>query len=364
MKFECKLDNLKQKILLLEKITGRNLSLPILNSVLFIVKGNTILLRATNLEVGVEITIPAKIGKEGTFAIEGRVISSFLNSLDGDENITFEQLDNTISITTKKHSTIIKITPHDDFPSLPKIHQNKAKIRPQILIEGLRSVWFSASVSDIKPEIASIYLYSQGRDLVFVATDSFRLAEKTIKGVGVNIDPILIPLKNALEIGRFFDGAVDELSVSSDKNQLALETKEIYFTTRLTDGVYPDYRQIIPKGTKTQVVVLKKDFVNSLKTANIFVDDFNKINLKIIPEDSLLEIESKNTKVGENTTQIEAHLEGDPIEMSFNFKYLSEVFPIITHDSVALRFNDTNKPLIISPVGDPSLLYLVMPVNR
>lgn len=364
MKFECKQENIKGKVLLLEKITGRNLSLPILNTILFEVSENKITVRATNLEVGVEFTIPAKVKKGGVFAVEGRVISSFLNSLEGEGSVLFEMVDNNISVTTKNNSTIIKTTPHDDFPSLPKINHNKAEIRPQILLEGIKSVWFAASLSDIKPEIASIYVYSKNRDLVFVATDSFRLAEKTIKGVNVVIEPLLIPLKNAVEIGRFFEGSVDEVSLSFDKNQLSLQTKDIYFTTRLTDGVYPDYHQIIPKGTKTQAVVLKKDLVSSLKTANIFVDDFNKINMKIIPEDSLMEVESKNSNVGENTTQLDAHLEGDPIEMSFNFKYLSEVFQVITSDSVSLRFNDTNKPLIISPVGDSTFLYLVMPVNR
>ena len=78
----------------------------------------------------------------------------------------------------------------------------------------------------------------------------------------------------------------------------------------------------------------------------------------------MLEIESKNTNIGENTTQIQAHIEGDQIEMSFNYKYLSEVFQIITNDSVSLRFNDTNKPMVISPIGDTTFIYLIMPVNR
>src|SRR3989344_327023 len=364
MKFECKQEILKNKILLLEKITRRNLSLPILNTILFTVKDNKLILKATNLEVGAEITITVKVEKNGILAIEGRIISGFLNSLTNNDIIKFEQVNTTISITTKNNSTIIKTIPHNDFPDLPKINQTKTILKSQILIDGLRSVLFSASISDIKPEIASVYVYQNNKDIVFVATDSFRLAEKTIKGVGVNINPLLIPLKNTLEINRFFDGSVDDVYISSDKNQLSLQTKDIYFTTRLTGGIYPDYKQIVPQGAKTNATVLRGDFVSAIKTANIFVDDFNKIKIKIIPEDSLLEIESKNTNIGENTTQIQAHIEGDQIEMSFNYKYLSEVFQIVTNDSVSLRFNDTNKPMVISPVGDTTFIYLIMPVNR
>ena len=276
-----------------------------------------------------------------------------------------EMVGNNLSITTKKSSTLIKTHPIEDFPIIPKTKENKdSKIKTEDFIGGLRSVWFSVSTSDIKPEISSVLVYGDNDKVVFVATDSFRLAERRIRQKGFTVGPLLIPHKNALEIIRFFEGNNDEATIGFDKGQLSIETLDTYFISRLTDGIYPDYKQIIPKSFKTQSVVLSKEIRNSLKLANVFTDEFNKTNLKVISEDNIIEIETKNPTIGESVTSVDAHTEGEDIQMSFNHKYISEAFHFIDTDSVSLKFNGTNKPVVITGVGNDSFIYLVMPVNR
>jgi len=365
MKLECKIGNLKNKLSVIEKITGKNLSLPILNSILFEVKNNDLIIKATNLEVGAEMKIPIKGEKDGKTAVVGSVINNTLNTLSDDDVVKITLIGNNLSLVSKKTNTLIKTYPPDDFPTIPKIKNGKIiKIESTIFTNGIRTVSFAAATSDIKPEISSIYIYSENEFLYFVATDSFRLAEKKTKVKNLNLGPVLIPQKNANEIIKFFDNTNEEVELVFDKNQLSLETKDVYITTRLTDGVYPNYRQIIPTTHKTNIVVLKKDIQNSLRLAGVFIDDFNRVTFKIISEDNFVELISQNNNKGENTTKIDAHLEGEDVEIGVNYRYLSEVFGVLGSDSVSIKFNDATKPILITPVGDDLFSYIVMPVSR
>lgn len=364
MKTKCPVEKIKSKITLAERVTGKNLSLPVLGNVILEAKGSSLYVRATNLEVGVEFTVPVKVEKEGVCAISGSVLNNFLSALSSGEMVTIEQIGNNISISSEKNTTLLKTQPHNDFPVIPKTKEKPITIPIKNIVDGIKSVWFSSATSDIKPEIASVYVYTENNNLVFVATDSFRLAEKKIQLKDIHIESVLIPYKNAIEVIRFFEDSTGDVKVSFNKNQLSLETENVYFTTRLTDGVYPDYRQIIPKEFKTQAVVLKKEFSEALKLANIFADEFHRIILRVIAEDNFMEVESKNTNVGENVTKIDTHIEGEGIEVSFNHKYITDVFQVLNQDSISLKFSDVNKPLVVTGVGDESLTYLIMPVNR
>jgi len=364
MKLSCTVDKLRSKINLSGRVIGKNLSLPVLNSILLDVKKERLTIKATNLEVGVELQIPAKVEKEGVCAVSGGVLQNFLSVLTNQEVVNIELIKNTLSISTKNNSTLIKTIPHEDFPVIPKTSGSQKEISSKQFIDGIKAVWFSSSTSDIKPEIASVYIYTSGGNTIFVATDSFRLTEKKIPIKNFETDGLLIPYRNALEIVKFFEENTEDLVILFNKNQLSFQTKDTYLTTRLTDGVYPDYKQIIPKEFKTQVVVLKQELANALKIANIFSDEFSRITVRVMPEDGRMEIESKNANIGENVTKIDAHLEGASTEASFNHKYLGDVLPVFQTDSVSLKFNEPNKPLVITNVGDGSLMYLVMPINR
>jgi DNA polymerase-3 subunit beta len=364
MKFSTTGEKIKSKISLLDKITSKNNQLRALQTILFEVKNNKLIARATNLDVGVEISIPVKVEKEGVVALSGIILNSFLNTLKNDDIITFELIDINILISSKNSTTLIKSESIEDFPTLPRVLENKQMISTQNLINGFKSVFFSVAVSDIKPEIASVYIYSNEKDLFFVATDSFRLAEKKIENVGATIDSMIIPYKNVLEILRFFDGVSGDIEICFDKNQLSITASDIYLTTRLVNGVYPNYRQIIPTSFKTQAVFIKNDLSDALKRASVFLDEFNRLTIKTYKDDDIIDIDSKNSNIGESTTRVEANISGDDVSMGFNHRYISEVLPHITTDSITLKFIDQNRPLIITPVGDTTFLYLVMPVNR
>ena len=148
------------------------------------------------------------------------------------------------------------------------------------------------------------------------------------------------------------------------KNQISFETQNIYLSSRVVDGSFPDYKQIIPKTNTTKATILKQDLISSLKISNIFSDKFNQVSITIKPNEKVFEIESKNIDVGENTTLITGSFSGENVSANFNYKYILDCFLSISGDSITLDLNGNNKPMIIKSVGDSSFMYLVMPMNR
>lgn len=365
MKLECGIEKIKNGILQAERITGKNLTLPVLNSILFIASGKSLKLRATNLSLGVEIEIPAKIEKEGMMAVSGAVLANIFSNISDVENIHLEDLNGNMLVKTKKNQIKIKGQPHEDFPTIPTVSGTTIKIEAKKLVDGIKSVYYSSSTSDIKPEISSVYIYSNSDNLVFVSTDSFRLAEKKIKiKLPEEVDRILIPFKNIPEILRVFGDFQGEIKACFDKNQISFSSDNIYLTSRVINGVFPDYRQIIPKESKTEAVVLKQELLNALKLSNIFSDKFNQVNLTIKPKGKVFGLSSQNNDVGENKTHLDAATTGEDIELGFNYKYFLDCFQSITTDSVSIKLNGASSPIVVSPVSDSSFTYLIMPMNR
>lgn len=364
MKLECEIEKIKSAIYQTERITGKNLTLPVLNSILFIASGKSLKLRATNLSLGVEIEIPAKIEKEGIVAVSGSILVGIFSNIFQNENISLEEKDGNLLIKTKKSQIKLKCQPNDDFPTIPRVSGNTFEIDSKKLIDGIKSVYYSSSVSDIKPEISSVYFYSKEDNLIFVSTDSFRLAEKKIKIKNLEEIPgILIPFKNIPEILRIFGEFSGEIKICFNKNQISFSSDNVYLTSRVIDGIFPDYTQIIPKEFKTECVVLKQDLLNALKLSNIFSDKFNQVNLSIKPKTKIFELSSQNNEVGENKTHLDAAVSGEDTEVSFNYKYFVDCFQSINTDSISIKLSP-GRPIVVSGVSDNSFIYLIMPMNR
>lgn len=365
MKSICIKNHLREVVGLCEKIAGKNLSLPILNNILIISENKDLRFISTNLEIGIEIIIPAKIEKKGKLAVPANILSNFISSLPLDEKITLESQDNNLLISTQNSSTVIKGQSPEDFPALPKTDGKKEiEIPVQDFILGLKSVWYAASFSSIKPEISSIYIYSgKNSPLTFAATDSFRLAEKKFKHSFGEFNGVLIPIKTAVEILRIFEGREGKIKIIFDKNQIFLVLERIKFISRLTEGNFPDYQQIIPRKFTTDVIIEKNLFSSALKTASIFSGKLNEINILIGGDDGIVTIQTSSAEAGEHTGNIPAKVTGDELKMSFNYKYIFDCLPYISSSKIILRFSGPGKPLVITGIDDNSFQYLAMPLS-
>lgn len=366
MKIESIREKLSDAVSRAEKIAGKNPTLPALSGLYLKAEKGTLTIRSTNLDLGMTITMPVKVTEEGHAVVPAQVLNAFLSSLSDDKTISLELKDNTLSVETKSARTTLKTLPTDDFPLVPELTDDLAFSLPaKDLALGIKSVVYAASVGSMKPELASVLITYKDGELIFAATDSFRLAEKRIKTRKIpHFKELLIPQKNAQEIARLFDKDGEDVSVTVGENQAAFHKEGMYLATRVIEGVFPDYRQIIPTTSTTKAILLKEDFQAALKTNLIFADAFNQLTLTLSPSKKVFEIISRNSNVGENISKPDATLEGEDLTISVNHRYLVDCFQSLPTDSVSLSFNGSNKAVLVQGVGDRSFLYLVMPMNR
>ncbi|HRH31070.1 MAG TPA: DNA polymerase III subunit beta [Candidatus Paceibacterota bacterium] len=365
MRLECISEKLKSIVAISDRITGKNVALPALSSILLIASGKSLKVRATNLSLGIEIEIPAKVEEEGTVAITGAVLNSFLGNIPNSGSVTLSAENDNIRLSSKTSNALIKCVPYDDFPTLPTVTGQSFTVPAEKLLDGFRSVMFAGAVSDIKPEIASVYVYVDNSELVFVSTDSFRLAEKKIKiKEPIDISPIIIPLKNVVDIVRTLESGDNEITITVSEHQISFVTGGLYVTSRLINGIFPDYRQIIPKDHSTDAVVLKSDLTQALKLSNVFSGKFNQITFTLDPENKICSLSSKNSEVGEQKTEVAGAMKGNKIEVLVNYRYLSEVLNVVGSDSISIECSETNRPIVVRGIGETNFLYLMMPMNR
>jgi DNA polymerase III subunit beta len=366
MKIECIKDHLGEAVSKAEKISTRNSTLPALSGLHLSAKQNNLTIKATNLDIGISISLPVKVSEPGEVVVPAYVFSSLLSSLPSEKVVSISTNEQVLEVKTTSVDTHINVLPEEDFPIIPEISDDKAFSLPaRDLIFGLKSVLYAAASGSMKPELSSISITHENEFLTFAATDSFRLAEKKIRVRKIpHFKQILIPHRNATEIIRVFDKGEEEISLSIEEHQLALRSNDTYIVSRIVEGVFPDYRQVIPKESVSNAVVLKQDLMNALKTSLIFSDSFNQLTLHINPLKKQFEIESRNNTVGENRSSVDAVLEGEELSINLNYKYFTDCFQSIATDSLNINFSGQAKPILVQPVGDTSFLYLVMPMNR
>lgn len=365
MKFETPLDILQNAASVVARFAEKKPNLPVLGCVLITAEGSRVTLRATNLECGVEVVIPAKVAGEGTVAVPAAVLSGFLSNAHG-KTTSVTVVGEVLKIETERAQASIKTLSHEDFPILPRVSAEKSfKIKSSDMVRAIRSVAYCASVSAIKPELQSVLLYGDGGKMTAVATDSFRLAEKTVPlRAGGSVPEVLVPARNAAELMRILEGVNAEVEFYYNENQLSVQTDGVYYTSRLLDGAFPNYRQILPKTFTTEAVVLREDMASALKSLSVFADKFAQVSLSIEPSKKALFLSSRNPDIGEQISTVKATIEGGSVAVSFNGRYLADSLQSISGDSVRLHSNGPGKAMLIKDAGDESFLYLAMPMNR
>lgn len=365
MKVECVADKLQNILAKAERFTGKNLSLPILSHVLVASKKGEIIVRATNLDIGAEFSLPAKTEKEGVVAVPAMVFSQLAANLGKSRGVVLEEKNKTLVVATQLTKSALKTAPYDDFPTLPRATGKSVKINPKVFVTGFKAVSYSASSGNLKPELSSIFLHTGENELIFAATDSFRLAEKRVQlKKAADVPGILVPARNLGEICRILEDVTDDVTVSLERNQVSFAGEGFYATSRIIDGAFPDYQQIIPKEHTTEAITLKEDVLQALRLSTLFSDRFNQVRIKTDIEGKFLEFSSRRDDTGENASRIAAALSGNASEGNFNHRYINDCLQAIPGDSVVFQWSGEGRPLLITGVGDRSFRYLVMPMNR
>ena len=353
-------------ILMAEKVTGKKESLPVLSCILMEVIDGEITLKATNLEAGIEARIPGEVEGEGSIAIPASILSQTIRSI-GSDKVTFITEESNLLIESRGTKTLIKSIPHEEFPALPKNEvKNTITILRDRLMKGIQAVSYAASPSMIRPDLGSIFISIKNETMVCVATDSFRLAEKTVSGTGAKMNgDLLIPLKHALELIHVLERIEDEsVTLSTDDAQLVVVGGGIRYISRVVDATFPNYKEIIPKKSTTEATVLKSDFNEMLRKARVFSGNDMQVGSHVYPSKKIFSATARSADVGEMSDSIDAALTGDDLDINFHIGYLSDCIGSIDSDSILLSFAGAGRPLVIRGVSDQSFMYLVMPLNR
>ena len=349
---------------MITRVSIKHVTLPVLQCVLITVKDGIVTFKATNLEIGIEVVVESTIEQDGIVAVSATTLLQAVQYITKKE-VTLSVVEGVLFVDSGSGKTTINAIPYDEFPSIVKLTEGGITIQKKLFALGIKTVAFAASQSSIKPELGSIYIQQKKEhSLTFVATDSFRLMEKTVPQKNFILNQtILIPQKNAIELARICDLLETDPTLIINDNQCALSFAEgVYITSRLVSGSFPDYEQIIPKEYVTHTTALKSDVLQAFKKTQIFLNKFMQVTIKITPTE--LTASSQNGSVGTTTDTIKVQTEGEDLMLNFNQQYLIDPLTHISDDSIIMHFAGIGRPLVIQGVSDTTLRYLVMPMNK
>lgn len=364
MKLICTKENLKKGLFIVSRVVGSSNPLQVLNNVLIKTDEGRIKLSSTNLEIGVNTWVGGKVEEEGSLTVPARLINEYINNLPT-EKVVLESTENsTLKIESENYHTTIKGLSSDDFPLIPQVENEPfAKIDGAELKAALsESVWAAAS-NETQPEISGIFMAFEDDHLRIAATDRYRLAERTAKLLepARGTKEVIIPSRTVGELYKILSAGRGQVEIYFSESQVLFRFDETELISRLIDGQYPDYRQIIPKAFKTEAEVSREELLHALKAASLFAPDSNNVNLEV--KSGQVVVTASSVGAGENTTQTEAKVTGEDNTAVFNFRYLLDCLNNLSEPKVCLKMINDATAAAITPVGRDNYTYIVMPIK-
>lgn len=365
-------EKLKQGVKTVERVSQKSLTLPILQNTLLKTSSNFFSLEATNLEIGVKNWILGKTEKEGQIAVPTRAFSELISGFPN-KPVSLDVKGLTLSLQCGECRIKLKGFAPSEFPIIPQPKEGEnLKVNSLVFCQALSQVVNIPSLSVSRPEISGIYFLFQKELIKIVATDSFRLGEKKIflPSTLSQEYSLILPQQTAKEIINIFGEKESELQIYFSPNQILFETAmsetahpQAQLVSRLIEGEYPNYQEIIPKKTETQIICSRNEFISQIKTASIFSGKINEIKLKIDPKKKQIWVFSQNPDLGEYRGSLPGKIKGKEIEISFNHRFLIDGLLEIKTSEIIFELTNEESPAVLKPVGDENYLYVAMPIK-
>lgn len=371
MEFIINKSDLSYGVSLVERVVSTRSTLPIIGNILFEATKLGLKLSANNLEMGIEVLLSAKVTKEGSILIPAKTLSGIVSKLPDDE-ISFKLKDKgLIGINYKKSNFNIHGLPSDEFPQLPKVKETKSfSVDAKTLIEMISQTVFSASTSEDKYVLNGILIETgksahDGTNLRMIATDGYRLSKSGVKVEGItDIVSVIVPSKTMGEMLRILSQdpeATAKITIGTD--QMSFRCKDTYLVSRLIQGQFPDYRQVIPKSTETKITIDLQAFLASVERAGVIASQSANI-VKIEVKAGQLHIMAQAPDVGSVDEVIEVEVKGKEKGLvAFNVRLLADALKVIDSDEVVLELGEALSPGLIRPKNGTEFVYIVMPIR-
>ncbi|MDD3006592.1 MAG: DNA polymerase III subunit beta [Candidatus Pacebacteria bacterium] len=377
MKIICTQENLNKALSIVGKVVNKNTTLPILNNVLLKTDKKGLQLSSTNLEIAVNYWIGGKTEEDGEITVPTKLFANFISNLPNG-NVEIKTREDMVNIKCNGYKINIKGVDAREYPLSPKIDAVPfLKIKSEIFKRALSQVIPAISVSESRMEITGVLLdlsEIKKNKIVLVSTDSYRLAEKTLKVSPENVSQealevlgdlksVIIPRSTVQELVRDLGEGDEMLDIIISENQIVFTFGSANILSRLIEGRYPDYRQIVPEKFMANAIINVKDITNAVRISGFFSASSNNSVKFLLSADNKVEISSEASEIGNNNAKIEAKITGKDLEVVYNYKYLMDGLNSIIGDEVVLDANDENAPSVIKSVKDDSFIYIIMPIR-
>lgn len=367
MKFTCTQENLSHGLTAVSRVASKSAVLAILNNVLLIAESGRVQLQTTNLELAISVTIRAKVEAPGRYTVPSRLLTEFI-SLLGNERVTIELAGGGLRVTSGHTQTTIKGAPAEDFPVLPNhTTTTETTIPATTLRAALEGTIFAAANDESRPEISGTLLALSGSAGALVATDSYRLAEQKINTLSAVTEDrrVILPSRTSQELLRLTpdDDTVVTLFLGDDQARFTLPDTEI--VSRVIEGQYPDYQQIIPTAWNTRVTCSREELLANVRATSLFCKaGINDVTLSVDPKEKTIHLGAANTQLGEHAASLAANIDGAPMSGVFNYRYLLDGIQSLGGNTTVIELQDQNAPAVLRSPGRKGALYLLMPIRQ
>ncbi len=375
MKISCLQENLAKGLSIVGRTVASRSTLPVLSNVMLETDNGRLKLSTTNLELGINCWVGAKVEAEGATTVPARLLTDFINSLPP------EQIDMELAVRTQtlnarcaRFEVNIKGIDAQEFPIIPTTDDAERAIRlePEDLRQMIDQVVFAAATDESRPILTGVLARFDEDELTMAAADGFRLSVRSAS-LGQPVEEaieVIIPARALGELARISPDQEDwvEVFITPARNQILFHMRDVDLVSQLIEGKFPDYRQIIPSSHTTRTVLDTSGFLKAARVSHLFARDAaNIVRVEVAPGDELmpgrLTLAATSAELGDNVGQLDAIVEGDPIEIAFNAKYLIDVLSVVDTAQVAMETSSASSPGVLRPVGDDDFVHVIMPMH-
>jgi DNA polymerase III subunit beta len=361
-------ENLARGLSVVSRAVSSRSTLPVLANVLLRTEDAGLKLTATNLEIGITYWVPGKIETDGATTVPARLLTDLVSSLPSSERVDLElQGADTLHLRAGRFATHVKGIDADEFPTIQTAGERPTtRISQKVLRKALDETVFAAASDEARPILTGVLARFEGSKLTLAAADNYRIAVRTLDVLdAVEAASVVIPARALNELGRILADTDDpvELVLAQARNQVLFHLEGVDIVSRLIDGQFPNYQQVLPASHTTRAEIDREELLRAVRPAALIASSSaNIVKLQVGGDGSGVTV-TATAEVGDYTGDVEATVEGDATTIAFNARYLNDVLSNVQADRFALELNGPLSPGVFRPVGDDAYVHVVMPVR-
>lgn len=367
MEIKVKQDKLAKALSNVSRVAaGSRATLPILSNVLIRVSDGKVTLTTTNLDMAVVDYLPAAESKNGVITVPAKLMAEFVGNLPKGEMVTITSEGDKVVIKVGGYTSSINGAAADEFPELPEIDETKVvkfKMKVDEFKEGLGQVMVAASNDMTRPALTGVYFNTAEGGLYLAATDGYRLAErKILEKVDAEVMAI-VPAASLRGVMSLLADDMEEIEILFDESQVRFRLGEVEVTSKLVDGSFPDYRQLIPKESEIDVELERDELVRITKLAALFAREVGgSVMCTTSVEDKTFAIAAVANELGENKSEISTAVENDG-KVTLNSRFLLDVLNVLDGKTVKFGFSNKLDPVVLRSETDKNYVHIIMPLK-